>query len=115
MDRMLFNSDATKLLRELQYLNQNHNQNQSRNSNSPAVTQVTLCLVSCCVGLNVNFGVRFIVNVLEHNSYGEKASSFFVLDELFSQTTSISLSSQAVPEILANSLVISLLGALSEE
>ena len=29
MDRMLFNSDATKLLSELQYLNQNQNQNQS--------------------------------------------------------------------------------------
>ena len=41
MDRMLFNSDATKLLSELQYLKQNHNQNQSRNAGSPAVTQVT--------------------------------------------------------------------------
>ena len=41
MDRMLFNSDATKLLSELQYLNQNQNQNQSRNTDSPAVTHVT--------------------------------------------------------------------------
>ena len=35
MDRMLFNSDATKLLSELQYLNQNQNQNQSWNTGNP--------------------------------------------------------------------------------
>lgn len=67
MDRMLFNSDATKLLSELQYLNQNQNQNQSRNTGIPEVTQVTLDLtvtqtrltrfLSCYDGLDVSFGV----------------------------------------------------------
>lgn len=77
MDRMLFNSDATKLLSELQYLNQNQNQNQSRNTGILEVTQVTLDLtvtqtrlirfLSYYDGLNVSFGV-----LKEHYSYREK-------------------------------------------
>lgn len=69
MDRMLFNSDATKLLSELQYLNQNQNQNQSRNTGIPAVTQVigSHANVINSVGLNASFVV-----VKEHYSYKEK-------------------------------------------
>lgn len=108
MDRMLFNSDATKLLSELQYLKQNHYQNHSRDTGSPAVTQVTQLVTQLVTKLLATL----LVLVLDFTLVSGLQRDITVAGK---RLCGFCHGKTLLAEILTSSLVASILGALTKE